>query len=134
MDGVERDRETALRPGDLRVDGRRIRGCEIDGRELLAREDVRGGCSANEVLRIRDGSDFDILARQRRRRVHRLTRDQRAGRAARNELLGDEDRRRRVLAADARAIAVEVDDEQDRREHDRADTERDRPSAGRHLS
>ena len=61
-----------------------------------------------------------------------LARHERARRAGRNELLRDEHRRRGVLAADARAVAIEVDDEQDRSEHDGADAEGDRPSARRH--
>ena len=65
-------------------------------------------------------------------RVHRVRRDDRARRSRGNQPVRDEHRRRGVPATDAGAVAIQVDDEQDRGERDSADAEGDRPSARRH--
>ena len=126
---VDRDRDGALLPGELRRDRVGQADAQVGGRDLLAGEDVRDGDAAVEVRGVGDRADLEVVLRERRGLEELLLGDDRARGALRDQVLRDEHGRRRGRVVDARAVLDEVGDQQDRRERRGRDAERERPAA-----
>jgi hypothetical protein len=102
----------------------------IGGRELLAWEDVGGRHTALQRRRVGDRAIGDLALRKRADLVEVLARDDVAGGALFDQALGDEDRHRDARVLDAVPVAVEVRDEDHRRQRSRHDAHCNGPSPG----
>ena len=134
VDVVDRDRDPALRPDDLRVD----RESEVAAKSASV-SCCPGRMSATAARPARNcGSVTAPTSTSLRGSVVAWyidwDADEHSGCPLLDDPLGDQDGGGSIGAADTCAVAVEVDDQQDGGKHDCPDAERDSPAAGRHST